>query len=259
MHNLDRTGLEMENLGEGYESGYARQLGHEHENFEYSAEGFETEGFGEAFAAESYAGEGEAFESIGQESPFSEAEVMELAAELLTISSEQELNNFLGGLVKRAWQGVRKVAASPLGKMVVGGLRSVARQALPMAGAALGNMVLPGVGGAIGSKLASGAGKLFGLELEGLSAEDREFEAAKQFVNLAGTTARNAAQLAQSGPPQAVTRNALIQAARVHAPALVPTLMGAAKGQATAGAAQRGRARAGRWYRRGGSIIIVGA
>jgi hypothetical protein len=256
MHNLDRTTLEMENFGEMHEAGLGHE--HEHEAFEFNGESFENEGLGEAFSGEAFAGEFESYEALGAESPFSEAEVMELAAELLTISNEQELNHFLGGLVKRAWSGIRKVAASPLGKMVAGGLKSIARQALPMAGAALGNMVLPGVGGAIGSKLASGAGKLFGLELEGLSAEDREFEAAKQFVNLAGTAARSAAQMAQSGPPQTVARNALIQAARTYAPGLVPTLVGgprAVPGNSLA----RGRARSGRWYRRGGNIIIVGA
>jgi len=246
MHNLDRTNLEAL-TGEG-------EFGHEGE----FGEAFEGEGLGEAFEGEGNgeAFEGEAFEGEG-EGPFSENELMELASELLTISSEQELNHFLGGLVKRAWGGLKRAAASPLGRMVVSGLKSVASKALPMAGAALGNMVLPGVGGVIGSKLASGAGKLFGLELEGLSSEDREFEAAKQFVNFAGTTARQAAQLASTGSPQAVARTAMVRAARAHAPGLVPALVGGARAMTTA--AGLPRQRSGRWFRRGNAIVLVGA
>src|SRR6185436_7988143 len=58
------------------------------------------------------------------ESPFSEQEETDLAAELLTISSEEELDHFLGGLMKRAWRGARRLgsaalqAARPLGGML---------------------------------------------------------------------------------------------------------------------------------------------
>jgi hypothetical protein len=76
-------------------------------------------------------------------------------------------------------------------------LKSVAKTALPMAGGALDNLVLPGVGGATGGKLASAAGSMFGLELEGLSQDDREFEVAKQYVRLAG----DATKIALSAPP----------------------------------------------------------
>jgi hypothetical protein len=86
------------------------------------------------------------FETYG---PFSEAEEMELAAELLSVSDEAELEQFLGGLIKKAGRAVGGVIKSPLG------------QAL---GSAAGNALLPGVGGVVGGKLASASGKMFGLD-----------------------------------------------------------------------------------------------
>ena len=49
-----------------------------------------------------------------------------------------------------------------------------------MAGSALGGMVGGPLGAQLGGSLANMAGSALGLELEGLSNEDREFEAAKQ-------------------------------------------------------------------------------
>ncbi|WP_437314171.1 hypothetical protein [Sorangium sp. So ce385] len=302
MHNLDRTTLEMEHELEGHElEGEGELEAHELEQegflFEGEGEGLELEGEGE--------GEGEGFEFEGEleahelegeleaheaSPPFHEAETMELAAELLSVSNEQELNQFLGGLIKKAAGAARSFARSSVGKSVLGGLRQVARRALPMVGSALGNMVMPGVGGVAGGKLASMAGRMFGLELEGLSAEDREFEIAKQFVNLAGAATRNAARLARAGtcaqaaPPPAVARRALLTAARRYAPGLVPQLVrtrtaaggsrqvlgrevargvaGRAVPRATAGRVAFvggvAGATSGRWFRRGNTIVLVG-
>lgn len=218
MHNLDRTALEL------------------------AGEMFEFEGEGEG-------------EYEGESRPFNDAEAMELAAELLSVSSEQELDLFLGDLVKKAWGGIKKAASSPIGKVVVGGLRSIAKKALPMAGAALGNMIAPGVGGAIGSKLATAAGDAFGLELEGLSAEDREFEIAKQFVQLAGQAAQNAAQAPSGGSPVAIAKTAIVDAAKKFAPGLVPALDKAGSGVVKA----PGGATSGRWIARGHNIILINA
>ena len=80
-----------------------------------------------------------------------------------------------------------------------------------MIGDATGDLLAPGVGGAIGSKLAAAAGNLFGLELEGMSPEDQEFEVARRFVRFAGAAARNARR---SRNPRA----ALTAAARRFAP-----------------------------------------
>ena len=46
------------------------------------------------------------------ESPLSEVEEMELASELLAVSSEAELDQFLGDVFKKALKGIRKVGSS---------------------------------------------------------------------------------------------------------------------------------------------------
>jgi hypothetical protein len=123
--------------------------------------------------------------------PSQEAEELELelAAELLEITSEEELDRFLGDVFKKVGGFVSGAVKSPVFKALGGVLKPIAKAALPIAGGALGTLVGGPAGGMIGSKLASAAGNLFGLELEGLSPEDREFEMAKGFVRLASGAA----------------------------------------------------------------------
>ncbi|UTY59789.1 hypothetical protein [Massilia sp. erpn] len=64
------------------------------------------------------------------------------------------------------------------------------------------------------------AARLFGLELEGLSPEDKEFELALHFTRFAFDTVRNA--LAAPGDDAAArVRSGLMQSARRHAPGLL--------------------------------------
>ena len=70
---------------------------------------------------------------------------MELAAQLLEITSEEELDQFLGGLFKKVWRGVKKI-----GKPLGGLLKKVAKVALPIAGTAAGTFFGGPVGGMIG-------------------------------------------------------------------------------------------------------------
>ncbi|MRV74713.1 hypothetical protein GJ700_23660 [Duganella sp. FT92W] len=148
------------------------------------------------------------------ESPFSEQEETELAMELLSVSSEAELEQFLGNVFKKAWQGIKKVA-KPLG----GALKGIAKAALPMVGGALGSFIpIPGVGTALGSALGGAISKALEVEMNEmgeLAQEDREFETARRVVRIAGTAARLAGD--SDGSPQAV-RGALLQAVRAHAP-----------------------------------------
>src|SRR5450432_3603122 len=139
---------------------------------------------------ESFAGEQE-FESEG-EGVFSEVQEMELASELLGVTNEQELEQFLGDLIKGAGSMLGKIVRSPVGKAIGGVLKGAAKVALPLAGGALGTFVGGPIGAQIGSSLGSMAGQALGLELEGLSPEDREFEASKQFIRFAGETVKNA-------------------------------------------------------------------
>lgn len=203
------------------------------------------------FNAEANVFEGEQFENEeewgGNGEVFGEGELLELTAELLEINNEDELNYFLGKLVKKAAGAIGKVVRSPVGKALGGVLKTVASKALPIAGGALGGMVGGPLGAKIGSGLASYAGKALGLEAELLNQEDREFEGAKQFVRIAGDTVKNALGAAAANP-QAAAQNAVIQATRVHAPGL---LSAATRRTGTAGS------NSGRWVRRGRTIVLL--
>jgi hypothetical protein len=216
---------------------------HEHEFMgEGESEGEQFEFQGEQESAYEFQGE--------QHEVFSESELQELAAELLSVSNEQELNHFLGGLMKKAASVVGKVVKSPIGQQLGGILKGAAKKALPIVGGALGAYVGGPAGAKIGSQLASGAGRLMGLELEGLSHEDREFEVAKQFVRFAGDATQKAVS-APSGNPAAVAKNAVTQAAAQYAPGLI--------GRAGRNGSTTGAPASGRWIRRGRKIVLYGA
>ncbi|MCB9109247.1 MAG: hypothetical protein H6633_34135 [Anaerolineales bacterium] len=199
-----------------------------------------------------FSSEWEFAEEISLESPFSEGEEMELAAELLEIMDEEELEQFLGKLFKKAWRGIRKVGRSvfrPLGRV----LKSVAKKALPFLGGALGSFIpVPGVGTAIGSAVGGALSKALEMEFEGLDPEDQEFEMARRFVRLAGTAARQAAMTPPGIDPQMAVNQALTAAARQQMPQL-------ASGQKSLIGSMNGRGRSGRCVRRGRTIIIFGA
>jgi peptidoglycan hydrolase-like protein with peptidoglycan-binding domain len=147
--------------------------------------------------------------------PFGEAEENELAMELLSVSSEGELDQFLGKVFKAASKGLKNVGAAagktagPLG----GVLKGLAKQALPFIGGALGSFIpIPGVGTAVGSALGSAVSKALEAELAGLELEERELEMARRFVRIAGTAAQEAAL----SPPSADLRAAVRSAVRRH-------------------------------------------
>src|SRR5262249_17289427 len=128
VHDIDRTQLEA--AGEIYETGP-----------------YESPAYGEVAETGS---------------PFSEAEETELAYELLGVSSEEELDQFLGKLFKGVVRGIGKVASfagkalRPLG----GILKGIAKKALPFVGGALGSLIpIPGVGTAVGSALGGALSK----------------------------------------------------------------------------------------------------
>ncbi len=183
------------------------------------------------------------FETQGESGVFNEYEQMELAAELLEVQSEAELEQFLGSLIKKAGGAIGKFVKSPVGKAIGGVLKSAAKVALPVAGTALGGFVGGPLGAKIGGSLASAAGNALGLELEGLSNEDREFEAAKQFVKLAGETVKQTLQQQAANPANAAMAG-IQAAARIHAPGLL--------------GGRQGRAMSGTWRRSGNTIILAG-
>jgi len=181
-----------------------------------AGETFEILPFGQAEAM-GFAGEYGEFGEFGQqESPFNEAEEMELAMELLAVASEEELEQFLGNVFKGVWKGIKKVGsvvgkvAKPLG----GVLKGLAKQALPFVGGALGSMIpIPGVGTMIGRAAGTALSKALEMEFEGMELEQQEFEMARRFVRIAGSAAQ---QAAQGGDVE----QAVMQALRQHAPGI---------------------------------------
>lgn len=214
MHNMDR--ILNEEMADEY--GFLNEGEFEQEN-EFAYEG-DYEGEAE------WEGEWE-----GGQPVFSQEMEYELAAELLAINNEQELDQFLGRLVKRAARGVSTFARSNVGRSLIGGLKSVAKTALPIVGKVAGTALGGPVGGMIGGKLGSLATNLFEANLEGLSNEDREFEVARRVVRLTGAATRNAVRSVRNGqarrvPPVRIAANALKNAAAKHAPGLLTPVSG---------------------------------
>jgi hypothetical protein len=204
----------------------------------------------------------------------------ELAQELLEITTEEELDQFLGKLARGVIRGASKFVKSPIGKAIGGALKTVAKRALPIAGAALGNLVLPGVGGMIGSKLGSAAGGLLEAgEAELMGEVAAEQEAARRYVRFARASYRNAARIPRSVPPRAAARAAITGAARAYAPSL---LGGRRRGWRSRRRGYTGQPMAGyepdygfddgggyadadgqygsegRWVRRGNRVVLIG-
>ena len=179
---------------------------------------------------------------------FNENELMELTAELLEITNEAELDLFLGNLVKKVGGAIGKVVKSPIGRAIGGVLKGVAKKALPIAGGALGAWVGGPLGAKIGSGLASAAGSALGLELESLSQEDREFEGGKQFVRFAADTVKNAISTPSSVNPVSAAQTAATTAAQKYAPNLLTP---------AASTPTSGKARSGRWIRKGRNIVLI--
>lgn len=194
--------------------------------------------------------------------PFNEAEVMELASELLEVSNEQELDRFLGNLVRKAGQVAGNFIRSPQGKAIGSVLKGAAKQVLPAIGTNVGSYFGGQTGADIGGKVASWAGNLLGLELEGLSGEDREFEVAKRFVQFGGSAVQNMSASGLSANPFEAARQAAITAAQSYAPGLLVAANGRG-GQPRAmsgpgGVVGIGSRNAGRWTRRGNRIVLHG-
>ena len=222
MHDIDRTQLEFDP---------------EMENFEYQ----QSEWPGES------------------EGVFGEADEMELAAQLMEVNDEQELDQFLGNLIRKAGRAIGRVVRSPIGQAIGGVLKGVAKKALPLAGTALGGFVGGPLGAQIGSGLASAAGGALGLESEAWSQEDREFEGAKQFVRVAADTVRNAMAAAGMTDPMSAAQNAIARAAEFRAPGMlqpVPRYGMAPYSGRYPGAYSSDES--GRWRRRGNRIVLFG-
>lgn len=232
MHHTDRTQQFME-FG-GYQAEAYAQPG---QQAEYGALAGEYEGEilqewqGEAYGQMEVLGE-----LVNPMTGEINAEAeMALAAELLSVSNEQELNHFLGGLIRNAGKAFGKFAKSGLGRVVGGALRTAAKTVLPFAGGALGSLIpIPGVGTAIGTAVGTAAASA--LEFEGLSQEDRQFELARRVVRLGVESARALNNLPESEfMSEQEILSTIANVARSVLPAVGSAVLGGLTGQAAGG------------------------
>jgi hypothetical protein len=258
MHDLDRALQELEADGNEMEA-EAYEFGEEME------EESDYEGESEADYEANYESEydlAQESEAAGDyEAVFDELEEMEQAAALLEVQDEGELDQFLGGFLDKVKKKLRAALPPQVQKALTDTLKKVAKKALPTGAAALGNLIAPGVGGAIAGRVAGGATKMFGLELEGMSYEDQQFEVARRVVGLGAEATKAASQAVQAGigqPPAQIAKDAVLQAAQTHAPGLASGLLAGGGVDSRSSSMGRGFGRSGRWYRRGRRIVIVG-
>lgn len=192
--------------------------------------------------------EWETDEETGDGGALSEEEEMDLAAELLTVSDEAELDLFLGKLIRRVGRRVKKFAR-PLGKLI----KPLAKKLLPIAGGAVGTFFGGPAGAALGGKLGSLATRLFEVDFESMDPEEQEMEVARRVVRLTASAAQRAAAAPPSADPVRVARAAVASAAKRHAPGLVRRRRPTGHGACSCGRTS------GRWVRRGQRIVILGA
>lgn len=148
-----------------------------------------------------------------------------LAARLLELRGEAQLDRFIDAMVRVDG------GAAPLADA----LKRAARQVLPLHGWTGGSMIEALRRRGKHDPVARAA-HIFGVELEGLSPEDKEFEVAQRFVRFA----REAARLSADANRPAGVAAALAEAARSHAPGLLHCAGG----------------RMGRWRRQGDRIVV---
>ncbi len=217
MHDIDRTQFEL-----GWKTG----------DFEYEGEG-DMEGEYELYGETPNQMYGSLYGEMYDETEmthglFTEMDEMELAADLLEVTDEAELEQFLGNLMHKASRVAGGILRTPEGNMLGGVLKGMARKALPNVDAGLGRLA-HGVDGTIGRQLASNAGHMFGLEMEGMSAEDQEFEVARRFVHLAGDAVQNVLQAKPKLSLTNAVQKAVATAAQQHAPGLLKLAASALK------------------------------
>lgn len=245
MHDFDRTRLEGD-FDDEFESAFEADADFD----EFDDDELELEADDDGFDDE-FEFELELENALSGAAPvFSEDEEMELASELLEISDDEELEQFLGRALKRGFKKLKRKARRAFrGKFfrkLRGGLRGLARRGLGALGSTVGGMFGGPVGARLGSRLASGAGRAFGLELEGMSPEDQEFEVARRIVRMTGEAAQAAAAI-----PESVNDNRAAEVALRHASRRVaPSLAGSS--------GRRSRGASGRWVRRGRRIVLMG-
>jgi hypothetical protein len=180
----------------------------------------------------------------------------ELAAELLSLTGEDQLDEFIGRLVQQGARAAGRALRSDVGRAVAGTVRNAAvgaaRQGIPQLGQVVGGAIgsrlgSEDVGARIGRRLATTALNRAGLgdREVGVGDQEVEFEVARQVVRFAQETGRAAARIQDDGDARRVSLAAAAAAAR----------RGSQPVQLTAPQVSGGRS--GRWVRKGNTIVVT--
>jgi hypothetical protein len=145
--------------------------------------------------------------------------IVELAAELLDVTNESELDRFLGRFVAETARKAGGRLPIDTGRTLVAVLRRTAERTVPTLTTTL-DQLEPATGG--GPSVAETAARVYGLELEGMSAEDRDYEIAGQFLRFAQAATARAARATGRAPAASVAHAAVAGASRELAPGLLP-------------------------------------
>jgi hypothetical protein len=148
-------------------------------------------------------------------SPAAAARNAELAAELLDVVNETELEHVVRKLVSETAQ--RAGGSLPRGAthLLSDVLTRIARRTLPTLGSASGPHA------SSERSPAETAVRVFGLELEGMSAEDRDFEIARQLVRLGEAAVLRSLATPDAASPVATVAAGVTRAGRELAPGLL--------------------------------------
>jgi hypothetical protein len=193
--------------------------------------------------------------------PLGEMQEMDLAAEILELRDERGLQAFLARAIGGVARAMGQRSGSPSAEALQRLLRSLLRQSMPGPNATMGSGA-PAASPTLGDRLAAISGHSLGLELEGLSREDRRFETARQLVRFTADAAQRTLAAAHVDPVRAA-RAAVFAAGRRHAPGLLAGAMPAMTARPGSGFEERSgpappRQASGRRTRRRPDTIGVG-
>jgi hypothetical protein len=185
-----------------------------------------------------------------------EAQELALAAEVLEVSNQEELEQFLGDL----WDATKTAASDAYNSSVVQaaipGLKAVGAAVLPRAAGWLADRYAPGTGGIASAGVQTAVDQWLKEELEGLSGEDREFETARRYVRFVNDVFRRVTQVPDRVPAPLAAQTVVRDAAREHVPGLVPFLVQIRDGRVPSGDLGVEAPAGGSWTRQGSSIVI---
>jgi hypothetical protein len=174
---------------------------------------------------------------------------------VLEVTSEQELEQFLGDLWDATKAAASRAYNSDVVQAAIPGLKAVGAAVLPKAAGWVADRYAPGTGGIAQAGVQAAVDQWLKEELEGLSGEDREFETARRYVRFVNAALQHAAQVPDRVPARVGAQIVLRDAAREHIPGVVPFLVQISNGGHHGDLGVEAAA-SGRWTRHGSSIVI---